>query len=345
MGMFPEITNSLFTEGTIITSMEKCKEHFCVGSCQKFYNNISTKSDGFYKCPSGYTVYKRTKSNQITYYCGFRVKKYCDKISIKNSESNTVLNADIFLRLLTKDDELKMVAEELRREKSVNKELLHDIRKLDGLVKNKAEEVVEQYSLVDDDTIYEIVQKVHNIKAMEDLIACKYAIYDLVSNIEMLSIGKKISVPVYKKFDKARYILMNSKDQRNTITFRGETEFKYNVNLMYFELLPFLLLENAVKYSYNNHEIEVVFQETSGGLNVLIKSFSPYCPKEEIAHICENSYRGDIAKKVVKDGMGIGLYLVKKICDQHGIELTITSEYQKKVNGVPFGSFTVQLEF
>ena len=37
--------------------------------------------------------------------------------------------------------------------------------------------------------------------------------------------------------------------------------------------------------------------------------------------------------------------LVRQICDQHGIGIEIETEYVKKINGVEYGYFTVNLVF
>lgn len=343
-GILTIVKNGTIINGTVIEPLPGCTEKFNKEACNRFYQNLRTKEDGFYKCPSGYTVYKRTIDDAITFYNGFRIKGYFDK---KKNETNCgcpVISSGLFEKMLHEDDNVRKLKSELNYEKDIHKDLLHDVRKLDGLIKDKAQEIVNQYP---DPTgeLYEIIQKVRNMSAMEELIACKYSVYDLVSNISALSLGNKVKISVYKKFDKARYILLNYKNKNTTIEFDGETEYCYYVNLAYFDVLPFLLLENAVKYSTGTHNVKVKFSEHNQELSVSISSFGPYCPKEEISKLFEKNYRGDVAKKVTSEGTGVGLYLVKQICEQHGIDINISTEYVKKNNGMPYGYFIVDLHF
>ena len=347
-GMFPIIVDGVLEDGSTIKAIQKCKEKYNVDGCRNFYDRLKDKEDGFYMCPSGFTVYKRTLDGKCTFYCGIRVKKYYDKkkrILQQESVENPILSQELFEKMIITDDELRELNNQLSREKEIHKDLLHDIRKLDGLVKNKAEEIVATYTDVLSGDVYDVVQRVKNIQAMEELIACKYSVYDLVSNIDILNMGNKSTISVYKKFDKVRYILFNYKSKGVAINFVGETEYTYKANLIYFEILPFLLLENAVKYSLNSKEVKVSFIELDGKLNISVDSFGPYCSKEEIPYLFIKNYRGGQAKKVIGEGNGIGLYLVKQICDQHGIKINVETEYIKKFNGVDYGYFTVNLLF
>lgn len=346
--ILPIINNNEFVEGQLVKAIPRCKTKYCKEACEKFYQRIHNLEDGFYQCPTGYTVLKNTYEESVLIYSGLRVKGFYDKKKVEKFEKTSdycVLTPDFCLKLVELDIQVKNIENELERQKEIHKDLLHDIRKLDSIVKNKAEEIISFHNRETDEETRIIIQKVRNIQAMEELISCKYSVYDLVSNIDLLGMGNKSWVSVYKKFDKVRYILLNYKNKGIQIDFHGETDFKYNVNAVYFDMVPFLLLENAVKYSHGKHKVEVYFVENNSKLQVSVESFGPYCPKDELPLLFNKNYRGSIAKGVTTEGTGIGLYLVKQICEQHGIEIKIESEYKKRANGVVLGTFKVSLFF
>ena len=115
-----------------------------------------------------------------------------------------------------------------------------------------------------------------------------------------------------------------------------------------FEMIPLLLIENAVKYSYgHNDEVSIDFQEEDNNkLIVTISSYSPYCSKEESTQIFEKGFRGKNAKKI-SDGSGIGLYFVKMLCDLHNIEISAESDSSRiaEISGVAYAPFKYTLIF
>ena len=115
-----------------------------------------------------------------------------------------------------------------------------------------------------------------------------------------------------------------------------------------FEMVPLLLLENAVKYSYGyGDEVTVEFSEQNDDqLIVTISAYSPYCSKEESSKIFEKGFRGKHARKI-SDGSGIGLYFVKMLCDLHNIEISAESDSKHitEISGIAYAPFKYTLIF
>lgn len=77
------------------------------------------------------------------------------------------------------------------------------------------------------------------------------------------------------------------------------------------------LLDNAIKYSSKEKKIEVVLEKLSSEIIILIKDEGNGIPDEEKSKIFDKFYRiGDREKSGAK-GTGLGLYLTKKIVEQH----------------------------
>jgi len=117
-----------------------------------------------------------------------------------------------------------------------------------------------------------------------------------------------------------------------------------------FELLPFILLENAIKYTPNGKDIVVEFREDKKGIYVSIQNVGPYVNSNEIERLFEYRYRSVNAKLLSEnnsdiEGYGLGLYIAKEICDNNNLKMSISSDKAKKftISGIEYAYFTVEL--
>ncbi len=78
------------------------------------------------------------------------------------------------------------------------------------------------------------------------------------------------------------------------------------------------ILENAVKYSGNGTSITIRVQYLKKNVLVEVEDEGIGIPEEELHKIFQRFYRGTRAKEKVKDGAGVGLYLVRSIIEQQG---------------------------
>ncbi|HEX5625796.1 MAG TPA: HAMP domain-containing sensor histidine kinase [Saprospiraceae bacterium] len=89
------------------------------------------------------------------------------------------------------------------------------------------------------------------------------------------------------------------------------------------------VLDNAIKYSKAQAEVMVRTYDRDAGLVIEFEDHGIGIKKADLPYLFQKFYRvstGDIHN--VK-GFGIGLYYVKRICDEHGFELSVESEYNK----------------
>ena len=84
------------------------------------------------------------------------------------------------------------------------------------------------------------------------------------------------------------------------------------------------MLDNALKYSpVDANPVAVKLNRNSeGGYRLLVRDQGPGIPEAERARIFEPFYRVDKAR-TLGQGFGLGLALVKRICDAHGITLSV----------------------
>ena len=177
------------------------------------------------------------------------------------------------------------------------------------------------------------------------MISNRFSYFDSVIN-PSLSVGSPYPAVVFKKFDKMRKLLKNyqRKNVKIFINSPSQSDYKYNIYST-FETLLFILLENAIKYSPDNKNVNVFFYEKGSLLDVRIESIGPYCNENEILHLCDKGFRGENAKIAQNKGEGFGLNFAKRICESHEIDIAFESVYSYKDHGVRYGFFTVKLHF
>lgn len=89
------------------------------------------------------------------------------------------------------------------------------------------------------------------------------------------------------------------------------------------------ILENAVKHGGDAPSpVEIRLSPSEGAWILTMRDFGPGIPPEALPFLFEPFYRADKAR-VAGHGFGLGLALVKRICDAHGISVTVTSDLGK----------------
>ena len=84
------------------------------------------------------------------------------------------------------------------------------------------------------------------------------------------------------------------------------------------------LLDNAVKFSEPDGTVTVGIVEEGEYLRVYVSNHGKEIPKESIRHIFNKFYQADESHSA--EGNGIGLAIVKKVCDLHGGTVSVNSE-------------------
>jgi signal transduction histidine kinase len=78
------------------------------------------------------------------------------------------------------------------------------------------------------------------------------------------------------------------------------------------------LVENAVKFTEPQGKITVYMAEKGGKLQFNIINTGSEIPADQLPYIFERFYKGDSARTGVKNGSGLGLYIVKTVINKHG---------------------------
>jgi signal transduction histidine kinase len=89
------------------------------------------------------------------------------------------------------------------------------------------------------------------------------------------------------------------------------------------------LILNAIKYTPENGKIHLSAKKEFEKVIVKIEDTGVGIPKNELAYIFDEFYRASNVKKIVEDGTGLGLTIVKKVIERHGGDIWVESELGK----------------
>lgn len=353
MYLLPYINNnSLIHDGVCIKALNYCKKRCTSQKCKKYYGALCEKKiEGFSTCPEGLTSYSVKCGQSFVIFSGIRCKNHFNR--------NKKIEDEVFCPVICENQVIEMVEasiSDIQRknqfliEKEQHETNLHEIRKLNSQIKNHSEslfsrfvDTTDEYTISSDD-LKTINDKLKTIWVSSCMIESRYSMIDYENNRSFFLSQSKNNTSIYKKFEKCSKILRGYNSSHVRIVLDNNF-YKSIKAYSSFELIPLLILDNAVKYS-DGSDVRVSFIEGPAGLSfVEIKSKGPYCSPLEIKRIFEKGFRGDNAKAKA-DGSGIGLYFVKKLCDLHDIGIEVFSDSATSLVGnTPYSDFTIKLSF
>lgn len=112
-----------------------------------------------------------------------------------------------------------------------------------------------------------------------------------------------------------------------------------------FETIPYITLDNAIKYSPKDSEILVEIGDYSTFIRITVQNNGPYITDFEKEHIFDYGFRGEEAKKMSSIGQGFGLNFLKEIIEIHNGSVKIESgEVICVVNDIAISEFKLIME-
>ena len=189
---------------------------------------------------------------------------------------------------------------------------VHDLRNIGSYFISLTETIEQDYS--------ELVEDDENIKALLLLYDMVNYRLDVIEGIQKQN-DKRVLQKVHPQIRKLT-ILMRYQAKNKSVRFlignNQENQVYLSRNIY---LALFLLLENAVKHSLFNSDIDISFQENDEYTEVMISNRCKKIEQSEIPKLVERGYRGiNTASK----GSGLGLTLAKSIFDSYGADFTIS---------------------
>jgi signal transduction histidine kinase len=128
----------------------------------------------------------------------------------------------------------------------------------------------------------------------------------------------------------AKHLNMNLNMPEDGIFVRGDMDSLTRV--------VYNLVDNAVKFAYEGTDLTISLWKEGGKAYTSVQDVGAEIPREELSRIFERFHKADHSRSQDKDGVGLGLYMVRQILAAHDQDIFVTSQ-----NGVTAFTFTLAL--
>lgn len=273
-------------------------------SCLDFHNQVFKEGE-FVTCPEGFRgVYVSDRM----YIPLLTEKTDISKIKNKLGEDkiNFIFEEGVILMLNT-------ISNNISVSNALN-DMLHDIKKLNGYM-------LDLLSFEDESADEKSKNKFETMKQWNYLMKSRLNLYDVSQDSFFLSQGKKVDKHIYKLFDAIKKSFESiENDTGKNIRIYSNARIEYNISVYNsFQLLPFVLLDNAVKYSPSKCTIDINFNMMKDRLEITISSMGPKPNQLDLGQLVKRGYRGTNPMVQKVHGSGLGLSIAKEICDLNNI--------------------------
>lgn len=228
--------------------------------------------------------------------------------------------------------------------RSLIRQNIHEVRGINSALYNSAFELQE---ILDSDYSQRGVTTsiAKSVVSLSELLRGRIDFMEFIANPDASNVNKN-DIPVYRKFDKVQRCFRVTAHKRGIEFEIGGASTKTTYGPPIFDLVPYLLLDNAVKYSPDKFPIKIVCNDAAQSIFCSVTSRGPRISSEELPDIFSPGVRGVNALKSKKEGSGLGLSVLKKIVlDVFGGSIDIRqSEDKAIVNGVPYCDVTFELQ-
>ena len=86
------------------------------------------------------------------------------------------------------------------------------------------------------------------------------------------------------------------------------------------------LLDNAIKHAYDKGKIFLSVEKRGGKAYISVRNEGASIPAGQLAHLFDRFHKVDLSRGKDPEGVGLGLYIVKTILDNHKEKITVVSE-------------------
>ena len=306
---------------------------------EKFWTTITP---GWQRCPAGFAVYVvkvHPDSTDLLIIHGLKI----NGISTTRGRSDEIsinLDKERFKEYV--DNFLSAVDSANIRLSTILAESIHEIRSVNSALYNAGYELQNRLT---GQGIEAALSK--NITALSEVLSLRMELIDFLAAYSTKSSFEVEEIPVFKKFDKLCKCFRALAKTRNVDIQVVGSSLGVVLAARSFELIPLLVLDNALKYSPDNQSINVAFSESQSDISCTVTSIGPMIKDEEKDRIFQLGERGEFARKSGSSGSGIGLFFLRSLINTAGGTIFLHQDDKMKLNvkGIPHRNTECRLVF
>lgn len=298
-------------DGASVKASSFCRDRLSSGdvACAKHYASL-TASSGFRACPHGFTSLPLKFRGELVVVTGVvatprfnttkereRAKKYPD---IRVSRDSMLATAHFFKEV---ESALAGLEEEARKRLP---QALHELRKLNAIVKASAEKLSEQDAQS---------QEIRDLAGAAELMSNIFEVVEALANVDGLKQLKRDEyIAAYDLAFKAKKIYqVRARLKPIHISVNGDHEVGILGSKKTFPIVLTVLLENAIKYGRRDSTINIEVRRD--GLDCVLEVSNRTDYVIDPASCFDRGVRfGDGSS----EGSGLGLYLAREVVASHG---------------------------
>ncbi|MFS4437234.1 sensor histidine kinase [Paracoccaceae bacterium GXU_MW_L88] len=271
------------------------------------YKSISR--DGWHQSEFGYLLYRKTDDLGRTFILpglfledGRKPKK---KIYGYKAQNTKAMIEDYLRQHISRSRDQRVLAEESTTA------LVHDLRHLSSAIYHSAEQAERARK---DRDHAELADSLKTIVATQTMLKARIDYLDYTTGVDRFETVEEI--PVYSRVDKVvRCFRATAKDKGVAINLSGQS-YRLTKGPNILDIVPYTIIDNAIKYSPPNCQVDVGVYDLEASTVVSISSIGPIVHSHEREKIFEVGFRGKSALAVRSSGTGIGLSVAKEIVEK-----------------------------
>lgn len=299
-------------DGALIGVSKFCSDRVAGGDekCLAHYERLKGKIGGFYQCPYGFTSLPfgfMSENYVMTGVVATPRFQTANETQRAKHHPAVRVSREAILKNVSFLEEVESSVSSLEDDARTRlPQALHELRKLNAIVKQNAEIMSE----VDAES-----GEVKNISSASELMTNIFEVIEALANLDGLrEIALDQHIAIYDLAFKAKKIYqIRAKEKPIHIHVGGNRSIGVLGSRKTFPIVLTVLLENAIRYGLVNSMIEIDISRDGGNcvLEVRNKTKSSIDPER-----CFN--RGVRFNPTSDDGSGLGLYLAKQVVLAHG---------------------------